>query len=220
MLFILFPIVACNTSPKDVVTMDDVIYPTDNNEPESEPDSDPESEPEPEPDTDSLPEDYEDPDAFSSTCGSAQMANNIEVIVNNQTYLLNEAIWDIELFGFMVIVLGDSEGSLCDHIQSGNYSQIPFVELLALGDGLMSSTETYDATFGVTMEEPNEDASVSFESGTNSEIFTSGLIEVESYTYGANMTLNIFAENDNNTVSGTNVTACYCPDALEIIADF
>jgi hypothetical protein len=164
----------------------------------------------------------ESPDDFDSTCFEGSMNNSTTVLIGGESHEMTEAVWDIEEFGFMTVVLGiQEEGSLCARILDKSHLQKPILTILMTGEGGLSSSESYHLSVDVTNDDPGmEYASISFEDGFGGVGgFASGSVDVSSYTYGVDMTLSISAGGDDTLLSATDISACYCPGALEIIAD-
>ena len=161
----------------------------------------------------------ESPDDFPSTCTADSMGNVVTAQFEEASYDLTEAVWDIEEFGLMTIVLGVAgDSSLCERVQNGSFESSPNVMGLMTGQGGLSSTDSYSLTVEVTDGDPGmEYASVTFEDGSGSvEAFGEGTITISSYTYGADMTLSLSIIDEDDTLSATDITACYCPGALEV----
>ena len=151
------------------------------------------------------------------------MGNVVTAQFDEASYELTEAVWDIEEFGFMTIVLGVAgETSLCDRVLDGSFENEPNVVGIMTGQGGLSSTDSYSMTVEVTDGDPGmEYASVTFEDGAGSvEAFGEGTIDISSYTYGADMTFSLSIGDADDTLSATDISACYCPGALEVAADF
>ena len=182
-------------------------------EPAGEPGGEPAGEPGGEPTE-------EHPDDFSSTCTSQSMGNSVAVSLEDQSFLLTEAVWDIEQFGFMTIVLGSEGSDLCNSVLDESYESSPVSEILLEAEAMLSSAETYNLSCGVTDGEPGSDANVTFESSDDFERFDSGTLDISSYTYGADMTFSLSVGDSDENIEGTDIKACYCPGALEIIANF
>jgi len=165
----------------------------------------------------------ESPDDFPSTCTAESMGNVVTAQFEEASYELTEAVWDIEEFGFMTIVLGVAgDSSLCDRILDGSFENAPNVVGVMTGQGGLNSSDSYSMTVEVTDGDPGmEYASVTFEDGAGSvEAFGEGTIEISSYTYGANMTFSLSVGDADDTLSAADISACYCPGALEVAADF
>ena len=148
------------------------------------------------------------------------MGNSVTATLEDQSFLLTEAVWDIEQFGFMTIALGTEGSDLCNSVLNETYESSPVSEILLEAQGMLSASEVYNLTCGVTDGEPGSDANVSFESNDDLERFDSGTLEISSYTYGADMTFSLSAGDSEENIEGTNIKACYCPGALEVIANF
>lgn len=227
MLNLLLLLLACGDKgtdsgdPQD----DDTATNQPSEEPSGEPGGEPSGEPggEPAAEPGGEPGFGESPDDFPSTCTADSMENVVTAQFDDASYNLTEAVWDIEEFGFMTIVLGEAgSASLCDRVLDGSFENTPNVVGIMTGQGGLSSSDSYSMTVEVTDGDPGmEYASVSFEDGMGAiEAFGAGTIEISSYTYGADMTLSFSIGDEDDTLSATDISACYCPGALEVAADF
>ena len=163
----------------------------------------------------------EDPDDFPTTCSSQSMGNTAQVHTDEEDILLTEAIWDIEQFGFMTIVMGLEGSNLCDSVLARTYSNDMYADVLLEGEGMLSSTQSYSLSATITDGEPiNGAAAVSFVDGEIIEVFNQGSLDISSYTYGADLIFSLSVGDSEEYMNGTNIKACYCPGALESIADF
>ena len=241
MTYVLFGLLACSSKESDTSEPTDTAQsnepsgepggepgnepgnepgaPEPGNEPGNEPGGEPSGEPGvPEPSGDPV---DEDPDDFPTTCSSASMGNTAEVHTDEEDLILTEAIWDIEQFGFMTIVMGLEGSSLCDAVLAGTYSNDMYADILLEGEGMLLSTQSYSLSATITDGEPgNGAAAVSFVNGANIELFNEGSLDISSYTYGADLIFSLSVGDSEEYMNGSNIKACYCPGALEIIANF
>ena len=165
----------------------------------------------------------ESPDDFPSTCTSESIGNVVTAQFDDASYDLTEAVWDIEEFGFMTIVLGVAGNtSLCDRVLDESFENEPNVVGIMTGQGGLNSSESYSISVEVTDGDPGmEYAAVTFEDGAGSvEAFGQGTVDISSYTYGADMTFSLSIGDEDDVLSATDISACYCPGALEVAADF
>ena len=190
-------------------------------EPSGEPGTEASSEPTSEPGGE--PGSGESPDDFPSTCTAESMGNVVTVQSEEESYSLTEAVWDIEEFGLMTIVLGMAgDTSLCDRVLDESFENSPNIVGIMTGDGGLRSTESYSASIQVTDGDPGEEfASFSFEDGEEYVLpYSEGTVDISSYTYGANMTFSLSLSTDDDMLSASDISACYCPGALEVTANF
>ena len=215
MLQLLILLLACGEKETD--SGDPQEENTEENEPGGEPGGEPAGEP------GGGPSGGESPDDFPSTCSAEPMNNDVTTDLDGASFSLTEAVWDIEEFGFMTVVLGVAgDTSLCDRVLNESFEGEPNAVALMTGQGGLRSSDSYNISVDVIDGDPGmEYASVTFEDGAGGiEGFSQGTIDVSSYTYGADMTFSLSVGDSDNTLSASDITACYCPGALEIAANF
>ena len=222
MLNLLILLLACGDKDTDT---GDAQEDTSTNQPSGEPSGEPGTEPSGEPTAEpgGEPGSGDNPDSFASTCTAESMGNAVTAQFEEASYNLIEVVWDIEEFGLMTVVLGTAgDTSLCDRVLDESFENSPNLVGIMTGEGGLRSTDSYSASIQVTDGDPGEEfASFSFEDGEEYVLpYSEGTIDISSYTYGADMIFSLSLSSDDDTLSATDISACYCPGALEVTANF